>query len=238
MKTAISNIVDQSLSNINDSIVKRTATESLARVALQSPQPSTSISGYDASGYREQYSTVGSGTTDPALTPHSSAYIGSSANSMHPYNIGNPIPTPQQASGVFDRQVYSNSTKSNLPSTHPTSLPSNNGSQPSDNYAYTSSHSQASNGAQATYTSDGFAPQEWRQWSNMFMQPQPLSQPGEYLNTASTLVALGGREGRVQAPGNDGRRSIDISGAQGHPGHTHWPEISYPGIANGHMGHQ
>jgi hypothetical protein len=65
------------------------------------------------------------------------------------------------------------------------------------------------------------------------MQPQPLSQPGEYLNTATTLMALGGRDGGSQDPAQNGQGHLE------NPGHVHWPDMAYPNTANGHghMGH-
>lgn len=107
LKHAIARIVDQSLGNINDSIVKRTATESLARVAMQAPRSASTASTYDNSGYREQYTTPSSGPTDPTLTSQSGAYNNLSGSTTHPYNLGTPMPMPQQTNRVYEQQAYS-----------------------------------------------------------------------------------------------------------------------------------
>lgn len=237
MKAAIAGIVEQSLSNINDGIVKRTATESLARVAMQTPQqPTNSASVYDSSGYRETYTAAG--PTDPALTS-SPTYPSMPVGSTHPYNLGNSMPVPQQTSNTFDHQPYT-TDDSGMMTTHVAALAAASGgtSQPSDGYGYSNTHAHSANGGQPAYPTHGYPHQDWRQWTRTYMQPQPLSQPGECLNTATTLMALSSRDGGSQDPGHSSQRHIDSSGVSGH--HMHWPELAYPNAANGHghMGHQ
>ncbi|CAO2649838.1 Nn.00g011300.m01.CDS01 [Neocucurbitaria sp. VM-36] len=238
LKNAIAKIIDQSLSNINDSIVKRTATESLARVALQTPQHTSSTSVYDNNGYQEQYGATSS-PTDPALTPQASGYssLPGGTNTSHPYNLGNPLAVSQQSNSSFDQQTYSSAEDTGMNPTHAAALAaaaSGNTPQPTSNtYAYANTQI-GNSGHQPAYAANGFAPQDWRQWTRTYMQPQ-LGQPGEYLNTATTLMTLG--RGESQGPGNDGPGLVDTSGVQGHVG-PHWPEITFSGPANGHMGQQ
>ncbi|KAH7377375.1 hypothetical protein BKA66DRAFT_513663 [Pyrenochaeta sp. MPI-SDFR-AT-0127] len=238
LRSAISKIIEQSLSNINDNIVKRTATESLARVALQTPQhSSTPTPVYDNAVYREHYATAASGSTDPTLTPQTSAYSSLTAGASHPYNIGNTLPVPQQSSTSYDQQPYSSGDETGMNPTHAAALAAaaSSTSQPSsDTYTYATNHAPVNNSGQPAYTANGFTPQDWRQWTRTYMQPQ-VGQPGEYLNTATTLMTLG--RGESQGPGNDGQGLVDSSGVQGHVAH-HWPEISFPGGVNGHLGPQ
>jgi hypothetical protein len=240
LKIAIAGIVEQSLGNINDGIVKRAATESLAQVAMQAPQQRTnSTSVYDNSGYREIYTAAG--PTDPALITSSPTYPSMPVGSTHPYNLGNPMPVPQQTNTTYDHQPY-NTDDSGLTTTHVAALAAASGgtSQPSDGYGYSHTHVHSGNGGQPAYSTNGYSQQDWRQWTRTYMQPQPqpLSQPGEYLNTATTLMALGGRDGVSQDQGHSGQAHLDNSGVPGH--HVHWPELAHPNAANGHghMSHQ
>ncbi|KAF1846222.1 uncharacterized protein K460DRAFT_406442 [Cucurbitaria berberidis CBS 394.84] len=237
LKNAIAKIIAQSLNNINDSIVKRTATESLARVALQTPQHVNSTSVYDNTSYQEQYATTPN-PTDSVMTSQSSGYnsLSGGVSTSHPYNLANPLVVSQQASSGFDQQAYSSGEESGMNPTHAAALAAaaSNTPQPTSSaYAYAATQI-ANNGHQSEYSNSYAAPHDWRQWTRTYMQPQ-LGQPGEYLNTATTLMTLG--RGESQGPGNDGPGLVDGSGVQGHAG-PHWPEISFPGAANGHLGQQ
>ncbi|KAH8723767.1 hypothetical protein GQ44DRAFT_728346 [Phaeosphaeriaceae sp. PMI808] len=237
LRNAVVGIVNQSLSKINDGIVKRTATESLARVALQAPQHATSsTTTYDTSGYRDTFSTTPSDPTDPALTSQAPNYAPMSGGAAQPYSLGAPISIPQQTSNAFDHQQTYNSDDSGMASNHVAALAaaSINTTPPSDTYTYTNTHAQSANGSQPPYSANGYAPQDWRQWTRTHMQPHSLSQPGEYLNTATTLMALGGRDGGSQDPGNNAHGGLENPGVQGHAGHVHWPELAYPAPANDH----
>ncbi|CAI9625039.1 unnamed protein product [Alternaria burnsii] len=233
LKHAIARIVDQSLGNINDSIVKRTATESLARVAMQAPRSASTAPTYDNSGYREQYTTPSSGPTDPTLTSQSGAYNNLSGSTTHPYNLGTPMPMPQQTNRVYEQQAYSSGDETNMHVSHAAALAaaaSGSISQPStDAYAYGNAQI-ANSGHQPTYSTNGYAAQDWSQWTRAYMQPQQ-GQPGEYLNTATTLMTLG-RDSGSQGTGSDGQGLVQTSGVQGHAP-SHWPEIQFPNAANG-----
>jgi hypothetical protein len=222
------------MSNINDSIVKRAATESLARVALQTPQhPTPAPTVYDNGVYREHFSTAVSTSTDPVLPSQPTAYNGMTGPASHPYNMGNPVPIPQQSSSSFDHHSSFSSDDTGLTANHVAALTAASNNTPqssSDGYSY--ANTQVSNSShQPTYTTNGFAPQDWRQWTRTYTQMGP---PGEYLNTATTLMTLG-RDGASQVSGSEGQGLVDSSGIQGQIGH-HWPEILFPGAA-GHMGH-
>ena len=240
MKKAISQIVDQALNNINDSIVKRTATESLARVAMhtkQQPNPPPAV--YDSSGYNEQqYTTNTNGPTDPALT-QASGYINSTdgGNITMPYNLGTQIPVSQQTT-AYDQQPYIKVDEdSTMNPSHAAALAAATGttSQSSaSTYAYPQSLPQVTNTHQPSYVTNNYSPQDWRQWTQTYMQ-QPGPQ-GEYLNTATTLMALGGRDGTSQDNGHGDAHGPHIE--QAPLGHFHWPGVAFPGPANGASHHQ
>lgn len=236
LKHAIARIVDQSLGTINDSIVKRTATESLARVAMQAPpRTSASPSLYDSGAYRDPYATPVSGPTDPTLVSQSAAYNGMAAGASHPYTLGAPMTVPQAGHRGYEQQTYGGGDESGMAPNHAAALAaaSSSGiSQPSSE-AYTYPNTQlAGNGHQSQYTANGYTAQDWSQWTRAYMQQPQQSQPGEYLNTATTLMTLG-RDGGSQGSGSDGQGLVQTSGVQGHHHPSHWPEISFPNAANG-----
>jgi hypothetical protein len=243
MKKAISNIVDQALGNINESIVKRTATESLARVAMhtkQQPNPPPAI--YDTTGYNEQqYTANTSGPADPTLT-QGSAYpaLTDSGNMAISYNLANQMPVTQQTSNAFDQPTYIKvDEEGSMNPSHAAALAaaatSNTPQAPHNTYGYAQNLPQVSNSHQPTYVANNYSPQDWRQWTQTYMQQQ-VGPPGEYLNTATTLMALGGRDGASQdhGHGQDGQTHID----QGQVSHYHWPGVAFPGAANGASHHQ
>jgi hypothetical protein len=206
LKSAIADIVEQSLTSINDSIAKRTATESLARVALQTPQhSSTNTPVSDFNPYRDAYNTTAPSLTDPALTSQAPTYT-MPVPSPHPYTLGPPISMPQRA---FDHPASYAPDDPNMSTSHVAALAAAS-SQPSDGYVY----AQSGGSSGPPYATNGYAQQDWRQWTRTYMQP--AQQPGEYLNTATTLMALGGRE-------------------HGDEGGVHWPELAY-GHSGGHPG--
>ena len=243
MKIAISKIVDQALSNINESIVKRTATESLARVAMhtkQQPNPPPAV--YDTSGYNEQqYTASTTGPTDSTLS-QGSGYpsLTDGGNIAMPYNLSTHIPVAQQNT-AYDQQTYIKvDDDSSINSSHAVALAAaavtGNTSQPSsNNYAYSQTLPQVTSSHQSTYVANNYTPQDWRQWTQTYMQQQ-VGPPGEYLNTATTLMALGGRDGATQdnGHGQDGQTHMD----QAPLGHFHWPGVAFPGAANGTPHHQ
>lgn len=235
LKHAISSIVDQSLSNINDSIVKRTATESLARVAMQAPGRSGSnASAYDHSAYRDQYTTTPGRPADPNLSSQSS-FNGLPVSATHSYNLATPLNVSQQSNRGYEHQSFSSADEASMNPNHAAALAaaaSTSISQPSpDAYAYSHAH-MGSNTHQSTYTANGYAAQDWNQWTRAYMQQPQQSQPGEYLNTATTLMTLG-RDAGPHGSATDGQGLVQTSGVQGHHPPIHWPEISFPNAANG-----
>ena len=187
---------------------------------------------YDNNVYRDQYTTTASGPTDPALASHTAPYPSMTGAPSHPYNLGTAAPTSQQSANTFDQQPYSVSEDSGIPSAHVAALAGASSSQPAtDAYAY--AHTQTADPThQPAYSTHGFTPQDWRSWGRTYTQP--MSHPGEYLNTATTLMTLG----REAAPlDNEPHALMDGSnvGVQVHHGHQ-WPTILFSGQTNGQMG--
>ncbi len=217
------------MSGINKSIVKRTASESLARVAMQTPQNSATASPvYENSVYREHYTTAASGPTDPALTSQNTGYNNVTGGVTHAYDIGHSNPPPQ-SSNAYEQQKYSNGDDSGISSSH-AALAVTSSSTPSQSsteaYLYANPHAHVLDNSQTAYPPNGLASQDWRQWTRTHMQPR-LSQPGEYLNTATTLMTLG----RGESHGPESNNQVLVDGA------PHWPNIAHPNSVNDQMGH-
>ncbi|KAH6639174.1 hypothetical protein C7974DRAFT_127078 [Boeremia exigua] len=229
MRNAISKIVDQALGQINDSIVKRTATESLARVAMHTKQqPNLSPAVYDTSGYTDQqYTTNATVATDPTLTQASYSTLTDTTAMTLPYNLASQIPVTQQP--TYDQQSYIKVDEDPSHGSHPLAV-APSPSRPPPNYTYPQTLP-ATAPHQPAYVANNYSPQDWRQWTQSYMQ-QPVGQQGDYMNTAASLMALGGREGG----GQDG--SADGNAAEAHLGHFHWPGAAFPGAANGTQHHQ
>lgn len=209
--------------------MKRTASASLAHVALQTPQqPLSGVPAYDSSGFREPYNTPSSGPLDPAVASQSAAYA-MPGGATHPYSTGTSISLPRQTSNAFENQPSYGGDDPGMTSNHAAALAavSSNPTTSINNYSYAPRHSPSVGSGQQVYPANGYAAQDWRQWTRTYMQPQSIGQPGEYLNTATTLMALG-RDGGSQDAGNSGHGSVD------NPGHVQWPEMAYPDPANSH----
>lgn len=241
LKVAISTIFDQSLNNINDSIVKRTATESLARVAMQAPSRSGSnTSAYDQTTYQDQYATPTSGSTDPTLSSQPGPYTNLPVHTTHTYNLATQVNMSSQQNRGYEQQSYNSGDEASMNPNHAAALAaaaaasSSSISQPSsDAYAYSHAH-MAPSAPQSTYTTNSYPAHDWNQWTRAYMQQPPeQSQPGEYLNTATTLMTLG-RDAGSHVTGSDGQGLVQTSGLQGHHhSPAHWPQVSFPNPANG-----
>lgn len=256
LKDAISTIVNQSLGNINDSIVKRTATESLARAALQTPQQ-TPTSVYENGGYQEPYTTAPSIPTDPALTSQTSNYTSLAGPVPHIYAMQSPMAVSQAPNNTYDQQPqYTTREDNSMTPTHAAALAAASSSRPArpqsqsqnanSRYGYqpTQSSNQHTNQPQTTYANtltptNTLTPQDWRQWSSMQIQQQPQLSQGEgyhslhTVNTATSLMSLAERESAGQA-------NAQSQNAQHMDGGAHWPEIQFPGVQtqNGGFGGQ
>lgn len=217
--------------------------------SLASQSLTNSPSMYDSNSYRDQYSTSTSSTTDPALTVQTQPYSSMAGTTSHPYNLSTSISAPLQSNNTYESQPYNpNTDDSGMPPTHVAALTAaasnsaNNStthSSPTDPYTYPNPQSSH----QPTYTTNGYPSHDWRQWTRTYAQ---MSQPGEYMNTATTLMTLGreGTSGPQQGQGPSGavqgQSLVDPNGngiqAQSLSGHI-WPGIAFPGAANRGMGH-
>lgn len=241
MKNAIRKIVDHSLNNINDSIVKRTATQSLAQAALQAPQeqPVQTVYG-NGNGYG-QYHDPNTASADPNLATSSGTYATPQASTPFSYSNGGSasVAPHQQASTPFDQQAYNATEDAGMTPSHAAALAAAAASgaptqRPDGTYAYANAQA-TNNGYPPQYSANGVT--DWHQWSRSNLQQ--VGPPGEYLNSATTLLALGGREGGAQGPGQDAAGAVEGSAMQGAGlSNYQWPGIQFGAGPNGHVGQQ
>ena len=235
LKKAVRKIIEHSLSNINESIVKRTATESIARAALQTPQDQPAQPVYtNGTGY-EQYTETNSARPDPTLSS-ANTYTVSQPTASFAYNNGSaaPVAQPQQ----FDQQAYNGGEDAGMTPSHAAALAAAASAAPGSRHgSYSYSNSQAtSNVYQQQYPTIGVSPADWHQWSRTNLQQLPT---GEYLNSANTLLTLGAREGGT-GPSHDA-----VSAVEGPPIQTavgisnyQWPVVMFGAGSTGHVGQQ
>ncbi|KAH7121124.1 hypothetical protein B0J11DRAFT_57616 [Dendryphion nanum] len=231
LKNAVQKIVEQQLSSINDSIVKRTATESLAQADLQAPQEQAASSVYGNGNNFDQFSDPNGNNPDASIVASNTAYAAIPAGATFSYSNG----TNPQANGTFEQPTYGGEDVGMTPS-HAAALAaaaSDAATQrPDDTYSYANAQT-VGNSHQAVYTANGVSPNDWRQWTKTYMQPLGLP-GGEYLNTANTLMTLGGRQGEAQATGQDAA-TVESSAMQGPgPSNFQWPGIAFD-MPNGHV---
>ncbi|ORY08661.1 hypothetical protein BCR34DRAFT_674996 [Clohesyomyces aquaticus] len=239
LKNAIHKIVDELLNGINDSIVKKTATQSLARAALQNPQdqsPPTSV--YGNGNFHEQYTASATASANSGPAPSAASYTTVPDGPSYPFSGGTAVPIPsfQQTNATFDQQPYSGVDDPAMPASHAVALAAavSGPQNPNDRFIYANAQT-ANNGQQPSYPANHVSPNGWRDWTRTFMHQ--LGPSGEFLNTANTLMALGGREGSAQDPGPDGSRAGDGSTLHGQgPSSYQWPGIIF-GAGQGPNGH-
>ncbi|KAF2679892.1 hypothetical protein K458DRAFT_112179 [Lentithecium fluviatile CBS 122367] len=232
LKQAIHKIVERSLSGINESIFKRTASQSLAQVALQGPPETSATAVYSNGNHQGQYTNAASSTADAGMSASSQAYAGVPVGAAYAYNNGAPASVPQQNTGGFEHQPYGPGQESAMAPSHAAALQaaaSNAANQrPEDAYAYSNAQV-ATNGHQPNYSTNSATLHEWHQFAKTYMQQ--VTPQGEYLNTATTLMALGGREGGgTQGPG------VETTGVTDNSVVHAWPGVQFGLQTNGHIG--
>jgi hypothetical protein len=241
LKKAVQNIVEHSLSSINDSIVQRAATESLAQVKLQPPpNPSSSAAPGNGNTY-DQYQDPNVTSAETTLATSAAAYAGIPTTTSFPYSNGASasVQSYPQASSVFDPTTYSSGEDAGMTPSHAAALAAAAGSNASTqraNGVYLYANPQpGSNTFQAHY--NGVTPNDWHQWSRENIQQ--LAPPGDYMNSATTLLALGGRDGGSQGLGQDDPGGVDGSVMQGPSFNNYqWPAVAFNAGSNVHVGQQ
>jgi hypothetical protein len=213
LKNAISQIIERSVRSINESIVKRTASQSLAQVALHAPpeQPTPSTT-YTNGNHRPTYSntvnTAASATM--ASSPQSQSYTIPPSNAGYAYSNGPPASVPQQATPSLGQQPYIPSQESPMAASHAAALqqaaaiiPPPRADEP---YIFSTSQS-ATNGhsQQPTYSND-VPPADWQQWARATIAYRQPGSQGEYLNSVRTHGSVsfqGGQGGQMAAAGEE-----------------------------------
>jgi hypothetical protein len=236
LKHAIHSIVERSLSSINENIFKRTASQSLAQVALQSPQDQPAATPYTNTSHQGQYPNLVN--TESAHAISGQPYTNVPAGATYTYNNGTSTSAPRQSVSSYEQQhSYQDPA---MPPSHAAALQaaasSSTSQRPEDTYAYSNTQIANNGHQQPPYPANGVSPEDWMHFTRTYMHQ--ASPQGEYLNTATTLMALGsGREGGSQGPGNEGQGGGGEGGVVPGSSSTQWPGVQF-GIPsnNGHVG--
>lgn len=215
LKDRISQIIDRSLSNINASIAKRTASQSLAQVALQAPPEQASASSpYTNGKHRPSYSN-GVSAVDAATTPsssHSQAYRISPPSNSYTYSNGLST-TQQQTTAGLGQQSYMGAQESSMTAPPP----------PTDNmYAYSSTQVDGNSQAHASAYANDIPPADWHQWTRATVAYRQPESQGEYLSTVRPhgSVSFAGAQGGQMA-------GIGEENVMQTLGSNNWPSMQF-----------
>ncbi|CAI6334729.1 unnamed protein product [Periconia digitata] len=242
LQHAIHSIVERSLSDISDSIFKRTASQSLAQVALQAPQEPPPADMYTNGNHHGPYANSASTTGESTMTTSNQGYTNPPATAMYAFNNGttsNSNAVAHHSTGGYEQRSYANDQESAMAPSHAAALQaaaSNAASSRSeDHYGY--NNAQITNNGQHPYAStNGVSPEDWSRFSRTYIQQ--TTPQGDYLNTATTLMALGsGRDGGSQSHTNESQGMGDGSVMQGLGTNAmQWPGVQTGFHSNGHPG--
>jgi hypothetical protein len=89
---------------------------------------------------------------------------------------------------------------------------------------------------QPPYSANGVGPTDWRQWTRTYMQQ--VGPTGEFLNTANTLMALGGRDGGPPTGAGQEVAAEVLNIQNAGPSNFQWPAIVFGTGFNGTGGQQ
>lgn len=217
LKDAISQIVERSLNNINESVFKNTASQSLAQVALQAPpeQPPAPTP-YSNGNYSSAASTADSATVANSPQPH--AYSIAPPSTSFTYSNASQASLPQQ---TVTQPPY---TLTPDPQPHAAILqPASTATPqpPADTYTYPPAPVTAAAHAQHQPYANDIPPVDWHQWTRATIPYRPPEAQGEYLDTVRTL---GGREGGVAFQAGQGVADASVIQTLGS---TNWPLMQF-----------
>ncbi|OCL13120.1 hypothetical protein AOQ84DRAFT_226366 [Glonium stellatum] len=237
----------------------------VARAALnESPQqennPASNVFG-NTDSFHTQYSEPGASSNDaeskqpsylppddPSMGPSNNPYPTVPSASEYSYSNGTSTSMPSYPSNAnaFDQSNYAGVGEADMSAAHAAAIASAASAasatapQPTgDSYMFATPS--ATNNTTSHYPAHGASHNDaWRQWTRAVMTPlgpQDYHRPQEYLNTANTLMSLGGRDGSAQVPGQDGAASVEGAAMQGQgQSNTSWPLMLFGIGPNGNIG--
>ncbi|OAF98859.1 uncharacterized protein CC84DRAFT_1200430 [Paraphaeosphaeria sporulosa] len=226
LKDAISQIIDRSLSSINASIVKRTASQSLAQVALHAPPEQTAaFTTHTNSNHRPPYSNAAGTAAAVAVagSTQSQSYATGPANVGYTYSNGQAAPTLQQVAPHHGQQPYIPAQESPMAASHAVALQQAAATPRTDDaYVFGNSHLTTNGHShQTSYTND-IPPVDWHQWTRAAIAYKHPGPQGEYLNSMRTHGSVsyeGGQGGQMSAVGEE--NVLQTLGS------NNWPEMQF-----------
>jgi hypothetical protein len=258
LKTALHRIIVPSLNSISEHVHKKT-TEAVARAALQAPQDTSQATTTYGNGntLHEPYPNAVAGQT---VATGRAPYVASDGNTVNApsniystvqttpsfgYNSGGsaPMTVYPPTSAPYEQSSFHVADDASLSAAHANVLASAASGGPSQRtqpFIYGDA-SGSNNGHSAQYPVDVAGPTGWMSWTKAIMPSARLTgdygPPPEFLNTANTLMSLGGREATAQDQGvvPHGHNNVDGPNIQA-PGlqRVQWPENLFNISPNGH----
>lgn len=231
LKLAMQRIINRSLDTINESIAKRTATESLASAALQATQTSHAPPPTIGLSNEPRYEQYRDATTsnETALNSSNAVYEGVSTTPSYSFGNGSLIPP------TFEHNTYTASDGSPLAPTPAAALAaaaSGASQQRRRSYAYGT----APAGHVDAYASNGTTSTDWTQWSRANV-PQSGAL-AEFSGAVNPVPPLNGREGNIHGPSHTVTGTLDGSTVHntGFQSYGQWPDIVFSTETKTHGG--
>ncbi|KAF9732617.1 hypothetical protein PMIN07_007799 [Paraphaeosphaeria minitans] len=219
LKDAISQIIDRSLSSINASIVKRTASQSLAQVAQHAPPEQPAASTTHTNGNNRHSSSSAASTAAAATmagSTGSQTYTDGPANAGYTYSNG-------QATRNQNPQPYIPAQECPVATSHAVALQQAAATPRTDDPYAMESFNMTTNGHphQPAYTND-MSPVDWHQWTRAAIAYREPGTQGEYLNSVRTHGSVsfqGVQGGHMSAMGEE--NVLQTLGS------NNWPEMQF-----------
>lgn len=247
LKDEISRIVERSLNTISESIIKRTASQTLAQVALQAPpeQPPAPPVPLAYTNGAHPPSIPGTTNTQDTITlagsPQTLGYTISSTGAGYNHRNGTPSSIAHQTTSNISQQTYATTQESSMPPSHAASLQQAGSTAPalhtSTPYSYGNSQMALTNQSHQPIYANEMPLAEWHQWTQTTIANKPPGSQGDYINSVRTL---GGRENSANYQGGQGGpiNGLDDVSVMQTLGTTNWPLLQYVPANNAFGGQQ
>ena len=237
-------IVERSLNNISESIFKRTASQTLAQVALQAPpeQPSAPTTYTNGTHRPPIAGAVGTSDTNTiASSPRPQNYTIPPNGAGYSYNNGTPSSVTQQIASNISQQPYNTTQDPSMTPSHATSLQQTGPTaallHTGTPYAYANAQIAATNQSHQPIYANDIPLAEWHQWTRTTIANKQPGTQGEYLDSVRTL---GGRENSASYQGGQGGPidGLDDVTVMQTLGSTNWPLMQFVPTNNAFGSHQ
>lgn len=206
---------------------------------------------FGTGGSYAQYPVANGSSTEYAALATSSAPFASIPTSTS-LSYGTVVPGAEQTSSAFDQQAYNANEDAAMSASHAAALvaaatPNASAQRTNGSFSYPSIQT-PSNASSTNYQLPYNAAigSHWQQWSQA--TAATVQRPGDYLNSANTLLPLGSRRGSAQNAGPNVTTSVGLGDGTVLTAATSttpalnyavdkWPAVMFPNYPMGPLGH-